>query len=94
MDNKSKGFEQELIEAKNKIKKLKQVLQEIADCVGSPDINPSGDLRLGLHCGVEDRDIANRYDAVDFGYAEGVERTLEWAVDLAKHALQTEEVKP
>lgn len=30
--------------------------------------NPCGDYYLGLHCGIEDRDITDRYDAVDYGW--------------------------
>ena len=35
--------------------------------------NPEGDYYLGLRCGVEDRDIHDRYDAVEYGWDQAFE---------------------
>lgn len=67
--------------------KLRAAMQDIANLEGAPSIDVSGDLRFGLHCGVEDRDCTDRYESADFGWSQGVERTLEWATLEAAHAL-------
>lgn len=69
------------------IKEAHKALLRLQTCEGSPDIDVSGEARFGLHCGVEDRDCQDRYDGADFGYSQGVEKTLEWAVNEAKAAL-------
>ena len=66
---------------------LVEALTRISTCQDAPDIDPVGDVEFGLHCGVEDRSCTDRYDGANFGYAQGVERTLEWASNEAKHAL-------
>ena len=63
-------------------------LKRISELEGSPSINPVGDWQLGLHCGVEDRDLWNRYECADYGHSVGAERCLEWAADEAKFALK------
>jgi len=64
-----------------------EALERIAKCEDAPDIDPAGDWEFGLHCGVEDRGCASRYDGANYGHAVGVERALEWASNEAKAAL-------
>ena len=66
--------------------KLK-ALHRIAECTDAPDIDPTGDTEFGLHCGAEDRDCSDRYEGTNFGYTQGCEAALEWAVNEAKHSL-------
>ena len=40
-------------------------------------VNNCGDYQRGLHCGVEDRSIHDRYQAADYGFERGVERAAE-----------------
>ena len=77
----SRALERELNAAK-------LALLRISECKDAPDIDPVGDVEFGLHCGVEDRSCTDRYDGANFGYAQGVERTLEWSSNEAKHALE------
>ena len=35
--------------------------------------NPEGDYYTGLRCGVEDRDIYDRYDAAEYGWDQAFE---------------------
>ena len=77
-------------EQQEAIRELVAGLTRIANCDGSPDIDPMGDIQLGLHCGVEDIGCQDRYDGVDYGYTQGMERGIEWAVNeaaelVAKH---------
>jgi hypothetical protein len=73
-----------------RVKRLEAGLTEIANCQDAPSIDIGGEAQLGLHCGVEDRGCADRYEGADHGYSRGVERTLEWAVNTANHALNPE----
>jgi len=70
----------------------REELREALTCISkgedAPHIYVTGDSKIGLHCGVEDRDCRDRYDGADYGYAVGVEKGLEWARNEAKHALE------
>jgi len=66
---------------------LREALSRIHACTDSPDIDVSGEYQKGLHCGVEDRDCQDRYDGADYGWSQGVERTIEWAQNEAAFAL-------
>lgn len=67
--------------------RLTEGLTRIKDLTDSPDIDPTGDIQLGLHCWAGDRDLQDRYQGADFGYAQGVDRALEWAANEAHAAL-------
>lgn len=67
-------------------KRLEAALRALSKLEGSPDIDPLGDIQFGLHCGLEDRDC-DRYRASDFGYAQGVDRALEWVMNTATAVL-------
>lgn len=58
----------------------------LAGPVDEPQIELTGEHHTGLHCGLEDRDICDRYDACDYGFEKGVERTLEWAQGIIRAA--------
>lgn len=49
------------------IERQKTLLEEVST-------NPEGDYYLGLRCGVEDRDIYDRYDAAEYGWDQAFER--------------------
>lgn len=69
------NLEQELKKAKSDIERLRDALKEI--------VNPAGEYYTGLHCGVEDRDIYDRYEAADYGW----ESAFEYVEDIARKAL-------
>ena len=52
--------------AADKIERLRMLLDEATT-------NPEGDYYLGLRCGVEDRDIHDRYDAAEYGWDQAFE---------------------
>ncbi|MCH8851106.1 MAG: hypothetical protein IID41_00475 [Planctomycetes bacterium] len=56
----------------------------LAGPVDEPSIDLTDEYHAGLHCGLEDRDIGDRYDACDYGFEKGVERVLEWAKDVVE----------
>ena len=76
-----------LILVRSELRKALAALHRIAECKDAPAIDPTGECETGLHCGVEDRDCRDRYEGANYGYAQGTERALEWAVNEAKHAL-------
>lgn len=59
----------------------------LAGPVDEPQIELTGEYHTGLHCGLEDRDISDRYDACDYGFEKGVERALEWAYGVVETAI-------
>jgi len=66
---------------------MRSSLERIKNATDSPEIYISGDYQIGLHCGVEDSSLGDRYEGADYGYSQGVERTLEWAINEASSAL-------
>lgn len=68
---------------------LRAALTRIVECEDAPDIDIGGEARLGLHCGVEDRNLRDRYEGADYGYAQGVERALRWAVNEVQSILDS-----
>ena len=68
-------------------RKLVEALNRIAGLADAPEIDAEGQIQLGLHCGVEDRECADRYQGANYGYACGVNRALEWARNEAQAAL-------
>lgn len=79
--------ERQLAEAHEENARLREALKRIANLTDAPDIDPLGETQFGLHCGVEDRNCADRYEGADYGFTCGAERALEWAQNEAKHAL-------
>jgi len=53
-------------EAVAEIERLRALLVEATT-------NPEGDYYLGLRCGIEDRDIYDRYDAAEYGWDQAFE---------------------
>jgi len=84
-------WREKLKEQAEQIAALRSALDRIHSCADSPDIDVSGEYQTGLHCGVEDRDCQDRYQGADYGWSQGVERTLEWAQNEAAFALKQHE---
>jgi hypothetical protein len=40
--------------------------------------DPGEDYRTGLHCGIEDRNIVDRYDAADYGWESAIEHVAQF----------------
>lgn len=47
-----------------------------------PDLH-AGQMRFGLRCGLEDREIGCPYEAAEYGFEDAIERCLEWAKNIA-----------
>ena len=71
------------------VRHLLAALKRIVECEDAPDSDIGGETRLGLHCGVEDRNCCDRYEGADYGYAQGVEQALKWAVTEVQSILDS-----
>lgn len=76
------------------LREMAEGLERIASCADAPDIDPCGDEQVGLHCGVEDRQLRDLYETADYGYTQGAERILEWAISEAVVAAQPQQHQP
>ena len=65
---------------------LMDALTDLSDFEDAPDL-AAKDMRFGLHCGLEDKDIMDRYSAADYGWLDCEERYLEWVKNIAREAL-------
>lgn len=74
------------------IKRLREALDRIAQGKDAPDLY-AGQMRTGLRCGVEDRNIVCRYESAEYGWDDAAERFLEWANNEARAALEHGEAK-
>ena len=72
---------------RRELDKALAALEAIADGEDAPDIDAVGEWAFGLHCGLEDRMIADRYEAADYGHAIGAKKVTEWATGVARAAL-------
>lgn len=70
-----------------RVAELVAALEAIANGDDAPDIDAVGEWAFGLHCGLEDRMIADRYEAADYGHAIGAKKVTEWATGVARAAL-------
>ena len=58
-------------------KELVGVLDALFTFLDAPELG-ANDMRKGLYCGLEDKDITSRYDAAEYGWEECEERYYEW----------------
>ena len=61
----------------------KNAVQRMSD---SP-VQACGEWETGLFCGLEDRNITDRYDACMHGYEKALERVQEWIIDEIEAAI-------
>ena len=79
----------DLLEAQAaELERLRAALTEIAACLdGSPDYHTQG-----MGCGLEDRCITDRYDAMQYGWDEAIDRVysehVSGALEVAYAALK------
>ena len=67
-----------------------EALKELQNGTDDPSITLSGDYHTGLMCGVEDGGFqTDGYAAASYGFENGVERTMDWALGIAKTTLDT-----
>lgn len=73
---------------------LLAALKEIEDGpTDEPQVENTGEWQTGVYCGLEDRDIRDRYQACDYGFEKGAERAIEWAQNVVAAAIAKAEPK-
>lgn len=78
----------ELATLRAEVETLRGKLGEIVDALdGEPEYH-----HQGMGCGLEDRNINDRYDAMEYGWDQAMERIfsehINHAIDIAKEALK------
>lgn len=86
-DTECRDYVDQMDKLKEQRDELLGALERIRDLRDAPAIDATGDFLLGLHCGVEDRDLHDRYECAEYGHTVGVERSLEWASNEARAAI-------
>lgn len=71
------------IELKARIASLEAENQRLRAVIDDMATDPMGEYYTGLRCGVEDRDIACRYEAAEYGW----EQAFEYIGSIATGAL-------
>lgn len=82
-----------IVQAINIHEQLVEALEYITEKMECPAVQCVGDWQTGMFCGLEDRDITDRYDACIYGYEMAIERINEWALCGIKQALEAEKKK-
>ncbi len=66
---------------------LLEVLRSALEAMESEPVQCGGDWIIGMFCGLEDRDITDRYDACRYGYEKALEKVQEWVVGSFEAAI-------
>lgn len=78
-------LQEELSEANSKIARLRGSIEEALRCLdGDPEYHIQG-----MGCGLEDRGITDRYDAMAYGWEQAMERVYGENIAWAKDSLRT-----
>ena len=48
--------------------------------MNEPAVQATGDWQTGMFCGLEDRNITDRYDACMYGHEQALEKVQEWVL--------------
>ena len=73
-------------QAKNQPDLLEACNNAVQRMEDSP-VQACGEWQTGLFCGLEDRNITDRYDACMHGYEKALERVQEWIIDEIEAAI-------
>lgn len=71
-----KKMQTELTEYREAVRVLAKSISGVQSDMDWPELTSS--MRQGLFCGVEDRDIRDRYDGAAYGYEDALERCAEF----------------
>lgn len=52
------------------------------------EIHLTDNYQQGLFCGLEDKDIVDRYEACMYGFEKATERVIEWAQGMVEAAVK------
>ena len=72
--------------AADRLAELDAVVDRLHNGTDAPDLY-AGEMLTGLKCGVEDRDLRDRYDGAEYGWNDAAERFFEWVHNETSAAL-------
>lgn len=72
-------------------KELKKAMSEAIVNMNCPAVVAEGEWIKGMFCGLEDRDITDRYDACLYGYNRAIEKVNEWVIEILEEVLAINE---
>ncbi len=78
----------------NNFDALLDVCKKAIETMENGAIQAVGDWRTGMFCGLEDRDIRDRYEACLYGYEKAIARVQEWIIDGIEQAIADAESEP
>ncbi|KKM82687.1 hypothetical protein LCGC14_1317040 [marine sediment metagenome] len=62
------------------VEKLVGALEGALKAMEEPAVQATGEWETGIFCGLEDRDITDRYEACMYGYERALEKVREWVL--------------
>lgn len=69
-----------LLQEKQKVTKLLEACKVALEAMDKPAVQATGEWQQGLFCGLEDRNITDRYEACMYGYEQALEKVQEWVL--------------
>lgn len=73
-----------------RIEELEKAIEESRDTIETDAVQGTGEWQTGMFCGLEDRNITDRYDACQYGYEAALDRVREWVIEPLNAALGEE----
>uniref|UniRef100_A0A6M3XHA3 Uncharacterized protein n=1 Tax=viral metagenome TaxID=1070528 RepID=A0A6M3XHA3_9ZZZZ len=68
-----------------------EAIEGVLEGMDKPAVRCEGEWQTGMFCGLEDRDITDRYDACVYGYETAIKKVKEWAIGHLEAALAKEQ---
>ena len=54
--------------------------EDALEAMNTPAVQAEGEWQQGLFCGLEDRDLTDRYEACMYGYEQALSKIEEWVL--------------
>jgi len=67
-------------EIASRIEELEKTLRDALEAMDKPAVQATGDWQTGMFCGLEDKNITDRYEACIYGYEQALEKVQEWVL--------------
>lgn len=78
---------QMLLEQQALIERLVEEIQTSIEDIDCNAVQAIGDWESGMNCGLEDRDITDRYEACRYGHDQAIEKVREWIIEPLRDIL-------
>ena len=71
----------------DKLQRLVEACTKAAENMEHPAVECREEWQTGMFCGLEDRNITDRYDACMYGYECAIKKVNEWVISAITDAL-------